>query len=182
TVVANSCSGSSLPPRSSCAVAVAFAPTAAGLRAGLLLFEDGIRRVVHEVALAGVGLLPTLSVSPAVGPPGSVALVEGTGFPRDIDLELRWAPPVSADGETSASGFIPPGPTLKARTDSNGNFRGVPLLIMRKDARGPRVIQARQVGVESADPLAITQFLVVPGTLQPGSRDGLRVGRILGRR
>ncbi|MEG9431300.1 choice-of-anchor D domain-containing protein [Terriglobus sp. ADX1] len=58
----NSC-GSSLAIGASCSIAVVFAPSAAGIRSGILSLADA--DALHSVSLQGTGVAGTLAVSPA---------------------------------------------------------------------------------------------------------------------
>src|SRR5262249_62053255 len=94
-------------------------------------------------------LKPRIVAVPPIGKPGFVTLVRGIDFPPGAPVRLTWSP-----GITAAAAPAFPG------TD----FRFVAqLLILTKDATGPRTITARGPGFSPVT----TPFLVVPGTIGP---------------
>jgi hypothetical protein len=57
-IARNGCSGTTLPPGSSCDVAVTFTPGATGARNATLAFADNTKAGTHSVALGGSGVVP----------------------------------------------------------------------------------------------------------------------------
>ena len=56
-------------------------PTRSGARTAALSIADSAPNSPHQVSLLGGVAAPQLRLEPAVGPPGIVATVIGTGFP-----------------------------------------------------------------------------------------------------
>jgi hypothetical protein len=102
--------------------------------------------------IAGV----TLTVTPAIGPPGFVALAHGAGFPPG-PVALAWAPGVG---------------TFTATAGPDGTF-DVQVLVFPRDRLGPRGLVATS-GTASAS----AQFLVVPNTVRPSGKDVSQINRI----
>jgi hypothetical protein len=93
---------------------------------------------------------PTLILNPAVGTPGTIVTVTGTGFQPNTPVTVSW---------TVSTGSV----VIVA--DSNGNLPPSPFLILTPDVLGPRFAQA------SSTPQATAPFLVVPTTSEPGGDD-----------
>ncbi|MEV0191575.1 hypothetical protein AB0I39_23935 [Kitasatospora purpeofusca] len=94
-------------------------------------------------------LQPRIVAVPPIGKPGFVTSVRGEDFPPGAPVRFTWQP-----GITAAAAPTVPGP--------DGRFTGQ-LLILAKDATGPRVITASGPGFSPVR----TDFLVVSGTVQP---------------
>ena len=94
-------------------------------------------------------LQPRIVAVPEVGTPGFVTSVRGTDFPPGVPVRFRWQPGITAPAAPTV-----PGP--------DGTFIGQ-LLVLPKDQTGPRTITARGPGFSPVT----TDFLVVPGTVQP---------------
>jgi hypothetical protein len=167
-VSSKDCSGRILKRKQVCVMSATFAPGVEGDRAGDVVVTDNALGSPRAVSLAGRGFLeglgpfgvaPVLTVSPVLGPPGTVALVRGEGFRPGIRFELRWAP---APGSTNTAS--PLGAAVAVTTDQFGAFGPTPLLVLPGDVLGPRLVEAQgdQPGAVAAVP-----FLVVPGTFQP---------------
>jgi PKD repeat protein len=90
---------------------------------------------------------PKLILNPAVGPPGTIVTVTGTGFRPNTAVTVSW---------TVSTGSV----VIVA--DNNGNLAPSPLLILTPDVLGPRFARA------SSTPPATAPFLVVPATSEPG--------------
>jgi PKD repeat protein len=93
---------------------------------------------------------PTLILNPAVGTPGTIVTVTGTGFVPNAPVTVSW---------TVSTGSV----VIVA--DSNGNLPPSQLLILTPDVLGRRFAQA------SSTPQATAPFLVVPSTSEPGGDD-----------
>jgi hypothetical protein len=94
---------------------------------------------------------PTLTLNPAVGPPGTIVTVTGSGFPPNTPITIAWS---------VSSGSI------TVTTDGNGNLPSSQLLILVPDVLGPRF------AVSATSPPAQAPFLVVPGPAEPGGTGG----------
>jgi hypothetical protein len=60
----NTC-GEAIPAGASCVISVTFTPTAAGMRSGTITLTDNLKSSPQVIALSGVGVVPTVSLSPA---------------------------------------------------------------------------------------------------------------------
>ncbi|HEX2851023.1 MAG TPA: hypothetical protein VHN98_10740 [Acidimicrobiales bacterium] len=98
----------------------------------------------------------SLTVTPAIGPAGFVALAQGSGFPPGA-VTLVWNPGIG---------------TTPATAGPDGTFT-VQVLIFGHDILGPRALIASGGGVSAAAP-----FLVVPSTMQPSGKDVTQITRI----
>jgi hypothetical protein len=94
---------------------------------------------------------PTLLLNPAVGPPGTIVTVTGTGFRPNTPVTVSW---------TVSTGSV------VVTADRHGNLPPTPLPILTPDVLGPRFAQA------SSTPPATAPFLVVPSTSEPGGDNG----------
>ncbi|MFI7246032.1 hypothetical protein [Streptomyces qinglanensis] len=94
-------------------------------------------------------LQPRIVAVPEVGKPGFVTSVRGKDFPPGTPVRLSWKP-----GITAAAAPALPGGT--------GRFTAQ-LLILSKDATGPRRILAKGAGFSPVS----TTFLVVSGSVAP---------------
>ena len=138
------CSQSTLAPGERCGIAVVFRPEVTGAHRATLVVSSNATGAPHEARLAG--LSPLLEPDPPLGPPGFVTEVVGTDFPPDTPLIVAWEPGIGSRAVV---------------TDAGGSFRTF-MLVLRRDATGPRTVEARGEGFTIA-----ADFLVVPGTLQP---------------
>jgi hypothetical protein len=102
---------------------------------------------------------PQLRLIPALGPPGFVTEVAGSGFPPGQAVALKW------DHGLIAVQHPGTGPD-QVTADESGAF-AAPLLILRHDSRGPRTLTAAPRGPAVYSNAPSARFLVVPGTLQP---------------
>jgi len=163
------CTDRTLYRNQMCSLAVVFAPTSSGLRVGDVDVVDNALGTPHRVPLRGEGpgteppvgpsYAPTVTVSPTLGRPGSVVMVEGHGFLPGHTVTLHWA---AAAGATGAA--APLSPIVTTRAGGEGEIGPTPLLVLPGDVVGPRLVQA-----EGDEPgaVATAPFLVVPGTVQP---------------
>ncbi len=103
-----------------------------------------------------VGGTPTLVLNPAVGPPGTVVTVTGTGFQPNAPVTISWSVSTGSVVVTAnAHGDLPPSE----------------LFILIPDVLGPRFADA------SSNPQATAPFLVVSGSTEPGGDDAAIVYR-----
>jgi hypothetical protein len=98
----------------------------------------------------------TLTVTPAIGPPGFVALARGTGFPPG-PVALAWAPGVG---------------TFTATVAADGTFE-TQVLVFPRDRLGSRGLVATSGTASGSAP-----FLVVPNSVQPSGKDVAQINRI----
>ncbi|EST37006.1 hypothetical protein N566_15360 [Streptomycetaceae bacterium MP113-05] len=94
-------------------------------------------------------LEPELTISPEVGPPGTVVIARGKNFPPGIQVELTWKPGITAQAS----------PVLAGR---DGSFEAQ-VLVLRKDRLGPRTLRADAPLLKRLN----EEFLVVARQLQP---------------
>lgn len=139
------CSGATLLPGTTCGVAVVFAPGVTGAHAATLQVPSDASNAPHAVDLTG--LAPLVEPLPALGPPGFVPEIVGSDFPPNTELVIAWEPGIGSRTVT---------------TDDDGSF-ALFLPVLYRDEIGPRAVEARGEGFTIA-----ADFLVVPGTLQPG--------------
>jgi hypothetical protein len=92
----------------------------------------------------------SLTLSPALGPPGFVTQASGAGFPPNVLVHLSWS--VGLGSST-------------VRTDAHGAFR-TPVLIFPQDETGPRTLLATPV-TKGRFASVQAAFLCVPGSEQP---------------
>jgi hypothetical protein len=99
----NTCAAS-VAPNASCTVLVAFNPTAAGARTGLLtIIDDAISGEV-VIALSGTGTTPTLTIAPANGATTTATVTAGQ--PATYNLSIA-ATPGAAGTVTLSCGSVP---------------------------------------------------------------------------
>ena len=91
--------------------------------------------------------VPTLVLNPAVGPPGTIVTVTGTGFQPNTPVTVAWS--ISTGSVVIVA-------------DAQGRLPPSQLLILTPDVLGPRFAQA------SSTPQAVAPFLVVPSDSEPG--------------
>lgn len=94
---------------------------------------------------------PMLALNPALGPPGTLVSVTGSGFPANSAVTVKWS--------VSTGSVI-------IHSDGSGDLGPTILPILVPDVLGPR--QA----VASGIPPASAPFLVVPGSAEPGGDRG----------
>jgi hypothetical protein len=93
---------------------------------------------------------PTLTLNPAIGPPGTIVTVTGSGFKASTPVTISWS-------VSTGSVVVTP--------DALGNLPATQMFILTPDVLGPRF------AVASSTPAVEAPFLVVPGTMQPGGDD-----------
>jgi hypothetical protein len=167
-VSSKDCNGRTLKRKQVCVMSIAFIPGAEGRRVGDVVITDNALGSPRAVSLEGQGLAagpglfgaaPVVTVSPSLGPPGMVAMVQGEGFRPESQVQLRWAP---APGEPGAA--APLTQLLIVTTDQFGAFGPTALLVLPRDVLGARLVEARG---DQPEAVATAPFLVVPGTFQP---------------
>jgi hypothetical protein len=101
-------------------------------------------------------LNPTLTLSPAVGPPGTIVTARGADFPASTSVQVSWSQGI---GGTTAAPIT---------TDPSGGFTTT-VLVLPHDELGSRVLTAVSVTPpnRSLFGFASASFLVVPGEVQP---------------
>ncbi|MEO9326050.1 hypothetical protein ABFT23_21330 [Nocardioides sp. C4-1] len=130
------------------------APVTLGARVSTTTSETTLVNNADEVRLRI--RQPSLRVLPGVAPPGRVVLAYGEDMPPGSDVDLTWLPGITID----------PGPF---RVAADGTVR-VPLLVVRHDLLGVRLLTATSVGGLFTPVDA--ELLVVPRTLAPPSFNG----------
>jgi hypothetical protein len=103
-------------------------------------------------------LNPTLTLSPPVGPPGTIVAVRGSDFPANVSVQVGWSQGIV--------GTAPPALT----TDAHGAFTTT-VLVYPHDELGARVLTAVSVPPPGTTFIgfASASFLVVAGAGQPSS-------------
>jgi hypothetical protein len=101
-------------------------------------------------------LNPTLTLSPAVGPPGTIVTARGADFPASTPVQVSWSQGI---GGTTAAPIT---------TDASGGF-ATTVLVLPHDALGTRVLTAVSVTPPKSSlfGFASASFLVVAGEVQP---------------
>ena len=133
----------------------------------------GAKAAVAPVRPGGAGqvrvdapLGPTLVLSLAVGPPGTVTTVTGGGFSRLQPVQLQWSRGIP---------FLMPKPVV---AHADGTFVTQFLVVSGDDVFGPRELLAAVpvVGAAAIQSVVVAQatFLVVPHTARPPSADIIR--------
>jgi len=144
------CPVGDLPAGGSTVVQAVLTPTAAG-RYRLDARVGAISPPTADSAVAAHTDLtvrqPVIGALPAVGSPGTVTLVRGTGFPPGVPVRLAWTP-----GITAAANPAVPG--------ADGSFVAQ-LLILGGDRTGPRTVTAAGTGFGPVT----APFLVTKGRL-----------------
>jgi hypothetical protein len=106
-----------------------------------------------EVTTTLPPLNPVLEVNPESGEIGRPATVLGSGYPGNVDVELRWPDGVLA-GTT--------------RTGDDGTFAKV-IIAMQGRNLGPTTITGTAVGDGARGATATAPYLIKPATFQPQS-------------
>ena len=152
-IVADGCTGRTLRRNEACTVTVVFKPTGPGARGASLTIDDGLASTNLAVSLRGRASRAKLVVTPHIGQPGTVVIVDGSGFPDGAKVTLRWS-----QGITWRMAPI---------TATGGTFH-VPMLIFHNDLTGPRDLIAAPLDGTSfpaiSAPVLVTQPSVIPPT------------------
>ncbi|OGO57499.1 MAG: hypothetical protein A2V85_17110 [Chloroflexi bacterium RBG_16_72_14] len=153
-ITADSCTGIVLYRGSACTVTVSFSPAREGARAATLEVADNFTGSPRTARLRGTGSRARLELSPRVGPPGTVFIATGTGFPPGAQVRLSWS-----------RGMTPKLPVVTA--DARGRFR-VQVLVFHHDVLGTRDLEAEQVGAVPFPPVAAPLLVSTPSSMPPG--------------
>ncbi len=161
-VAADGCTGHLLYPGERCEVQILFsAPAPGSVTARARFATDAPSRRV-EVTLRATVQKTTLEIDPKIGPPGTVVVATGTGFPINAPVDLNW------------SAGITPVPLTPVFADPQGRFVAQ-VLVLPRDSIGKRDLVAKVTlpGAEFLPPKA--PFLVVEGTGTPPTIDLVQV-------
>jgi hypothetical protein len=152
-VAGDACSGLILPTGSTCTIAVLYIPTVAGPRTAFLDVVDDALGTPQRVTLTGGVPAATIHLSPEVGSPGVVTIVQGSGFPPGAIVNVRWDRGITQRLGSIVVGF-------------DGSF-SFGMLVFHHDRIGPRqLLVTAAPGGPTFNDQAIP-FLVVPAPLQP---------------
>jgi hypothetical protein len=136
-VTSNKCPAQ-LQPNTSCAIQVAFHPTATGRRSATLQVNSNAESGRQMVALSGNGLAPTMQVSPkklsfgkvstdSVSPPLSITLSNSSPAPITFTTAPAATPPFNVT-ENTCDTLAPSGGTCTISVEfaphSRGNYKG----------------------------------------------------------
>ncbi len=151
-VVADSCVGVVLHRAEACTVSVTFTPTAPGDRTATLQVADAFTGSPRTARLTGAASLAKVELDPPIGPPGTVTIATGSGFPPNTAVRLQWSIGITP--------HLPP-----VVTDAQGRFR-VQVLVFHNDRTGSRELTADAVDgaafPETAAPMFVSQASTVP--------------------
>ena len=152
-VVADGCKDRRLARNEACSVSVVFKPTGKGARAATLQVADTFTGSPRTVRLRGRASLAKLTLDPPIGPPGIVTIAEGSGFPPNSQVRLRWT-----------IGITPRLATVVA--DGSGRFR-VPVLVFHNDRTGRRELSAEAVDGTAFPAVAASMLVTKPAVIPP---------------
>ena len=152
-IVADGCKGRTLTRNQACTITVVFKPTGTGARGATLTIDDGLFSTNLAVSLRGSASQAKLKISPAIGQPGTVMIVTGTGFPNGAKVNLKWSVGITQ--------------RMNPVVAKGGTFT-VSMLVFHNDLTGPRDLLASPVDGKSfpaiASPVLVTQPSVIPPT------------------
>jgi len=152
-VAANPCTGQALAPGATCQVQVLFIGLAKGNRTATLVIRSDAGAPVVLRLVGAVGI-PKLKLEPRIGPPGTVAVATGTGFPPNAAVSLTWTVGIT------------PTSLVPVISDGTGSFTAQ-VLVLPKDRLGARQLRAvASVPGLKVDPVT-ARFLVVTPTGEP---------------
>lgn len=155
-IASNGCA----PPRTLkrnevCTMTLVFKGGGNGTRTATLSVADNLVTSNLTVALRGRTTTvprPKLEVDPEVGRPGTVVIVEGTGFPNSSQVKLRWSRGIT--------------PHIDPIKPVGGAFR-VPVLVFHNDLIGPRNLIAEPVRPGDFPAVSVPVLVTVPPTIPP---------------
>jgi Tol biopolymer transport system component len=153
-VAADGCSGRVLYPAERCEVRVLFTASSPGAATARARFTtDGPDRRA-DVTLRATVRRTTLEIDPEIGPPGTVVVATGTGFPANTPVDLSWTVGIT------------PVPLEPVYSDDTGRFVAQ-VLVLPRDRMGKRSLvgAVSLPGTGWQPPKAA--FLVVPGSGTP---------------
>jgi Tol biopolymer transport system component len=157
-ILSDKCTGRQLAPGATCPIVVGVTATTAGQLAAQLLVADSAPGSPHAAALTalvlGVGAPPKISISPRVGPPGTVVAVTGSNFAAGQPVTLVW------------SAGITPQPLSAVVAGPDGTLHAQ-VLVLPHDILGKRTLTATSIVNGTPGVPATAAFLVVPDTAQP---------------
>jgi hypothetical protein len=151
-VVADGCKGRTLKRNEACTISVVFKPGGTGKRSATLTVDDGLFSTTLAVNLRGSASRAKLVITPAIGPPGTVVIVDGSGFPDGAKVTLRWS-----QGITQRIAPI---------TATGGRFH-VPMLIFHNDLTGPRDLLASPSNGTAFPPISAPVLVTQPSVIPP---------------
>ncbi len=156
SVTVDGCTGETLYPGDTCQVGIAFAPSSPGAATAALQVSDSAPGAPHADVLTALVVRggASITITPAVGPPGIVVTVAGTGFTPKQTVSLAWKPGIT------------PVPLSPIVADAKGAFRAQ-VLVLPNDVLGPRSLFASSPGSAPGTPSAAAPFLVEPHTAGP---------------
>jgi hypothetical protein len=118
--------GGVLAPAASCKVSVIFTPTGANAQTGTLTFADSAASSPQTVALSGIGVASSISISPGTG--GSTSATVKSGQTATYSLSVTGVPGISGMIALTCTG-VPTGATctinpvsLNLASGKTGNF------------------------------------------------------------
>ena len=150
-VVADACKGRTLKRNEACTVSVVFKPTGRGARTATLSIADNLVTSRLAVALRGSASRARIDIKPAVDQPGTVVIVEGSGFPDGARVTLRWSRGITQRMDPIVA--------------KGGRFR-VQVLIFHNDLIGLRDLVAAPIDGTSfpavSSPVLVTSASAIP--------------------
>ena len=159
-ILSDKCSGKVLAPGAACPIVVGVTATTAGQVTAQLLVADSAPGSPHAATLTAlvlaVGAPPKISISPKVGPAGTVVVVTGSNFAAGQPVALVW------------SAGITPQPLSPIVAGTDGSLHAQ-VLVIPHDVLGKRTLTATSVVNGTPGVPATGTFLVVPDTAQPPS-------------
>jgi hypothetical protein len=172
---ADTCSGATLLPTQTCIVSVTFAPTASGIRTGVLTITDNASNSPQTVSLTGTGILgPLVTLSPtSISFPNQ--FVGTSGLPINVTLTNSGDQPltissVQAGGDFGATSgctsSLPAGVncTIGVFFDpSASGLRTGTLTITDNASSGPQTVQLSGTGMDFTMSSPATSATVTAG-------------------
>ena len=166
SIVADGCTGKRIAPGSSCQVVVGVSIASAGQQTARLQVADNAPAAPHSAKLTALALgaagAPKITISPTVGPTGSVVVVTGSGFAAGQPVTLAW------------SVGITPTPLSPIVAGTDGSLHAQ-VLVLPNDEEGPRTLSAASMVGGAPGTPATAPFLVVAQTFQPPTSPLVRI-------